>query len=131
MIGTLTLFTFALGKNLYGLQVGRTMAFFNLSALELVHSFNIKSEESIFKTGIFNNLYLVVAVIIGLILQAVVIIQPKLAQVFDSVPLNSTQWLLVGIVSILPIIIIEIQKAINTFKFGKVIYPKKEAMGKL
>ena len=107
------------------------MAFFNLSALELVHSFNIKSEESIFKTGIFNNLYLVGAVIIGLILQAVVIIQPKLAQVFDSVPLNSTQWLLVGIVSILPIIIIEIQKAINTFKFGKVIYPKKEAMGKL
>lgn len=131
MLGILTLVAFSIGNYLYNIEVGRTMAFVSLGLLELVHSFNIKSEESIFKTGIFNNLYLVGAVIIGLILQAVVIIQPKLAQVFDSVPLNSTQWLLVGIVSILPIIIIEIQKAINTFKFGKVIYPKKEAMGKL
>ncbi len=131
MIGTLTLFTFALGKNLYGLQVGRTMAFFNLSALELVHSFNIKSEESIFKTGILNNVYLIGAVVIGLILQAVVILQPRLAQIFDSVPLTAKQWFCVGIISFLPIVLVEIQKAINGFKFGKVVYPKREAMGKL
>lgn len=131
MIGTLTLFIFALGKRLYGLQVGRTMAFFALSALELVHSFNIKSEESIFKTGIFNNLYLVGAVIIGIALQTAVIIFPKLAKIFDSVPLNAKQWLLVGVISILPVVLVEIQKAINGLKFGKVIYTKKEAMGKL
>ena len=50
MLGILTLFAFSLGNNLYSLEVGRTMAFVSLGLLELVHSFNIKSEESIFKT---------------------------------------------------------------------------------
>ena len=49
MLGMLTLFAFSIGNNLYSLEVGRTMAFVSLGMLELVHSFNIKSEESIFK----------------------------------------------------------------------------------
>ena len=49
MIGILTLFAFSLGNNLYNLEVARTMAFVSLGLLELFHSFNIKSEESIFK----------------------------------------------------------------------------------
>ena len=58
MIGILTLFAFSLGNKLYGLQVGRTMAFISLSMLELVHSFNVRSEESLFKAGLFKNKYL-------------------------------------------------------------------------
>ena len=58
------------------------MAFFTVSALELVHSFNIKSEESIFKTGIFNNKYLIGSFIIGMILQVLVIIIPKISTIF-------------------------------------------------
>ena len=50
MIGMLTLLAFGIGNNLYGIEVGRTMAFVCLGMLELVHSFNIKSEKSIFKT---------------------------------------------------------------------------------
>ena len=53
MIGMLTLFAFSIGNNLYSLEVGRTMAFVSLGMLELVHSFNIKSEESIFKVRNF------------------------------------------------------------------------------
>ena len=53
MIGMLTLFAFSLGNNLYSLEVGRTMAFVSLGMLELVHSFNIKSGESIFITRNF------------------------------------------------------------------------------
>lgn len=49
MIGILTLVAFSLGCKLGGTTVGRTMAFISLGLLELVHSFNIKSEESIFK----------------------------------------------------------------------------------
>ena len=59
MIGILTLFAFSLGNKLYGLQVGRTMAFISLSMLELVHSFNVRSEESLFKAGLFKNKYLI------------------------------------------------------------------------
>ena len=53
MIGMLTLFAFSIGNKLYSLEVGRTMAFVSLGMLELVHSFNIKSEESIFKVRNF------------------------------------------------------------------------------
>ena len=52
MIGMLTLIAFCLGNKLYGIEVGRTMAFVSLGVLELVHSFNIKSEQSIFKSRI-------------------------------------------------------------------------------
>ena len=53
MLGMLTLFAFSIGNNLYSVEVGRTMAFVALGMLELVHSFNIKSEESIFKVRNF------------------------------------------------------------------------------
>lgn len=59
MIGMLTLFAFSIGNNLYSLEVGRTMAFVSLGMLELVHSFNIKSEESIFKVRNFRKQILI------------------------------------------------------------------------
>jgi len=124
MIGILTLFVFSLGNRAYGLDVARTMAFFALSTLELTHSFNIKSENSLFKVGIFNNMYLIGAVCIGLVLQIIVMITPGIAQIFGCVPLNIAQWLIVILIAILPIILMEIQKVINEFRFGKVIYPK-------
>lgn len=52
MIGLLTLVAFLIGNRLYSVEVGRTMAFVALGVLELVHSLNIKSEQSIFKTRI-------------------------------------------------------------------------------
>lgn len=125
MIGMLTLFAFSIGNKLYGLEVGRTMAFVSLSMLELIHSFNIRSEESIFKIGLFTNKYLIGALILGALLQVVVIAIPMLASVFDVVPLNAIQWVYTLAISISPIVIIEIQKRINDFKFGKVIYTSK------
>lgn len=53
MIGMLTLFAFSIGNYMYNLEVGRTMAFISLGMLELVHSFNIKNEDSIFKVRNF------------------------------------------------------------------------------
>ncbi len=126
MLGMLTLFAFNLGNNLYGLEVGRTMAFVCLGLLELVHSFNIKSEESIFKVGVFENKYLVGAFILGTIFQTGVVFIPKLADIFKLVPLNAIQWLYVALISIAPLIIIELQKKFNEFKFGKVVYGYKE-----
>ena len=127
MIGMLTLFAFSLGNNLYGLEVGRTMAFVAIGLLELVHSFNIKSDESIFKVGIFENKYLVGSFILGVIVQTIVVIIPSLAQIFSLVPLNMTQWIYTIIISILPIPIIELQKKLNEVKFGRVVFYNKES----
>lgn len=122
MIGILTLFAFSLGNKLYGLQVGRTMAFISLSMLELVHSFNVRSEESLFKAGLFKNKYLIGAFLIGTILQVGVVIIPKIADIFDVVPLNNKQWIYTTIISILPLVIVEIQKKINIIRFERPVY---------
>ncbi len=126
MIGMLTLFAFSLGNNLYGLEVGRTMAFVAIGLLELVHSFNIKSDESIFKVGIFENKYLVGSFILGTLVQTIVVIIPSLANIFSLVPLNMTQWIYTIAISMLPIPIMELQKRLNETKFGKVVFYNKE-----
>jgi len=122
MLGILTLFAFSLGNKLYGLEVGRTMAFVTLGILELVHSFNIKSEQSIFKMNIMGNKYLIGAFILGTVLQVGVVLIPGVSSYFKLVPLDSLQWSYTLAISVLPIIIIEVQKKFNEIKFGKVVY---------
>lgn len=122
MIGMLTLVAFSIGNKFYGVEVGRTIAFISIGLLELVHSFNIKSEQSIFKIGILENKFLIGSFVLGFFVQTIVVIVPSLANIFKLIPLNQTQWLITLIISILPIPIIELQKKINEIKFGKVIY---------
>ena len=124
MIGTLTLLAFSFGQKMYGLEVGRTIAFLSLGILELVHSFNIKSEKSLFKTGILDNIYLVGAFILGTFMQIIVVLIPNIADVFGMTNLNKTQWIVVFTVSMMPILIMEIQKKFEELKFGKTIYRK-------
>ena len=124
MLGMFTLLAFSIGNRLYSVEVGRTMAFLALGILELVHSFNIKSEESIFKIGVFENKYLIGALVLGVILQVIVVVVSPLAQIFSLVPLTGIQWLYTVLIAIAPIPIVEIQKAVNGYKFGRVVYAK-------
>ena len=124
MLGMFTLLAFSIGNRLYSVEVGRTMAFLTLGILELVHSFNIKSEESIFKIGVLENKYLVGALVLGVILQVIVVVVSPLAQVFSLVPLTGIQWLYTILIAVAPIPIVEIQKAVNGYKFGRVVYVK-------
>ena len=101
------------------------MAFISLGMLELIHSFNVKSEESIFKVGLFENKYLLGAFVLGTVLQLGIIFVPSLAEIFKLTQLNATQWLITIVISIAPIIIVEIQKKFNELKFGKVVYDYK------
>ncbi len=121
MIGMLTLVAFSLGNRFYSLEVGRTMAFICMGLLELVHSFNIKSEQSIFKVGIMENKFLIGSFLIGTLVQIGVVIVPSLADIFKLDPLNQTQWIITIIISILPIPIMELQKKINRSKKGTTI----------
>ena len=116
MIGMLTLVSFSLGNRFYGLEVGRTMAFLSMGLLELVHSFNIKSEQSIWKSGILKNKFLIGSFILGSIIQVMVVLIPAFAEIFKLTPLNQTQWLITIIISLLPIPIMELQKKVNATK---------------
>ncbi|MBR1653374.1 MAG: calcium-translocating P-type ATPase, PMCA-type [Clostridia bacterium] len=121
MIGILNLLAFTIGKSYYGLEVGRTMAFISLGLSELIHSFNIRSEESIFKAGLFENKYLIMAFLGGAFLQTIVAVVPQFAQIFKLTNLTGKQWLYTIGISFTPIILIEIQKFVNQLKFGKII----------
>ena len=113
MIGMFTLVIFSIGNKYYGLEIGRTMAFITIGLLELIHSFNIKSEESIFNMGILENKYLIGSFILGVIIQTIVVIIEPLADIFKLSQLNITQWIITILISILPIPIMELQKKID------------------
>lgn len=113
MIGMLTLIAFSIGNKYYGVEVGRTMAFISMGLLELVHSFNIKSEKSIFKVGILENKYLIGSFILGIFVQTIVVFIPALANIFNVVSLTWSQWMITLGISVLPICIMELQKSMN------------------
>ena len=122
MLGTLTLLAFNIGNTLYSLEVGRTMAFIVLGLSELVHSFNIKSEGTIINKSIFNNKYLIGAFLLGALLQIIVVIIPQTAEIFKVISLNSDQWICTILISLVPIPVMEMQKKLNDFLYGRRIY---------
>ena len=76
MIGMLTLLAFSIGNKYYGIETGRTMAFVSMGLLELIHCFNIKSEQSILKIEIFKNKYLIGSFVLGVLVQTIVVFIP-------------------------------------------------------
>ena len=114
LIGALAFLAFTVGRVFFdggGDPVtGRTMTFAVLSLSQLIHSFDLKSGRSLFSTGIFNNLKLVGAFAIGCLMQVSVIQLPLLSSVFRTVPLSAVQWLIVILLSVVPLVLTEAEK---------------------
>lgn len=104
--GTRTLELAAMGTP----YIGRTMAFAVLSLSQLFHSFNMRSEHSITKIGLFTNIQLLLSFFICSFLQIIVISFKPLADIFKVVPLTPAQWSIVLVLSFLPIVVVELQK---------------------
>ena len=114
MIGSLAILAFTLGMVFFDPAgqsgAGRTMAFSVLGISQLVHAFNMRSRHSLFKAGVFKNKFLVLALVLGVVLQFAIISLPPLATIFKVVPLNFAQWLICALLSLTPIPIVELQK---------------------
>ena len=111
MIGVLALIAFSFGNNIWGSHsVAQTMAFCVLCFSQLVHAFNIRSEQSIFKVGIFSNKTMNFAFVICALLQVLVIALPPLAQLFKTTPLDTVQWFVVISMSLVPLLLVELEK---------------------
>ena len=88
MVGILTLVAYWIGNKTHGVEVGQTMAFIVLAMSELVHVFNIRSNNgSAFRT-MFNNKILLGAVTISALIMGIVISIPALAPIFSVVTLK-------------------------------------------
>ena len=111
MIGALALIAFALGKVVFGSQdIGRTMCFCVLSISQLVHAFNMKSRESLLRINAFDNIYLVGALLLGIFLQWLVVEPDFMRRIFGTAPLSWSQWLTVMGLSVVPILVCELEK---------------------
>ena len=120
-IGIICIIAFLLGRNLFDLDyndpiIGRTMAFMTIGISQLAHAFNVRSEESIFKSGILGNAKLILATLMCTFLQVIVVFVEKLNTLFRTDQLNFTQWLIVLSLSILPTVVSEIEKKISKDK---------------
>ena len=133
MIGIITLAAFVIGlgtKNvpvIEGLteqeervEIGQTMAFVVLALSELVHVFNIRNnKESIFKTKIFNNGKLILAILVSAILMFVILLIPGLRTIFSIPVLPMSNILEIVILVLLPMVIVEIFKLFKINTIGE------------
>lgn len=87
------------------------MSFVVLAGSQLFYSLTMRHPtKSIFQIGVFSNMYLIGAIIIGFILQLGVISVPFLANAFNVTNLNLKDWDLVIGFALIPLIVNEIIK---------------------
>lgn len=106
IIAAVTIIAFQIGLATGDTMVASTMAFATLCLSRLFHGFNCRSEESVFKIGLFSNLTVWIAFLIGFILLNIVLI----VGLFEVAILSRTQLLMVYGLAIVPLIIIQVDR---------------------
>lgn len=100
-IGISTVLVFAavyFGKN--DLAEARTMAFCTLVFTQMFHVFDCRSEAmSVFEAGLFKNKYLLAATVCSVFMQLLVVYHPFMREIFATVPLTLTDWMVILCVS--------------------------------
>lgn len=100
-------------------EIGQTMAFTVLALSELVHVFNIRNnKKSIFKTKVFNNSKLVLAIGVSAALMLVILLVPSLRHIFSIPVLPIGNIVEIILLVFAPLVIVELFKLfkINTIK---------------
>jgi Ca2+-transporting ATPase len=111
---SLAAFAFVLFVENEGLSRARTAAFVVLACSQLFHSLNCRSQtESLFKIGILTNTKLIMAAAVSFLLQMAVVYVPFFQIIFKTEPLRVIDWIMVVVVSSLPLWAMELVKAIN------------------
>ena len=116
MFAALTLIGFKVGENVTGtLAGGQTMAFIVLALSQVVQSFNMRSERSLFAIGPFTNKKLNGAACISLLLVLLVLFTP-LRIAFGLRPLTPFLYILSLVLVLIPALVMEISKAIGLIR---------------
>ncbi len=126
MIGIITLLAFIVGlasseglPDAERIKIAQTMSFVVLAFSELVHVFNVRNnKESVFKTGIFSNKQLIIAILIAAALVLTILFVPALRDIFGIAILPEANVIETILLVISPLVIVELLKLfkINTLK---------------
>ncbi|MGX7265782.1 calcium-translocating P-type ATPase, PMCA-type [Enterococcus crotali] len=114
----ITLFGFYLGANVDSVsyffeashEIGQTVAFLILAYSSILHVFNVRSTESIFRVKLSTNKSLFEMAVLAVIITTVIALLPFTQELFGLVPIGMNHWLLVMGLSIIPIFVNEMIK---------------------
>jgi len=110
-IAAVTLTAYFIGRSFFPAAAG-TMAFATISFSELLRAFTSRSDRyPLLKIGIFTNKAMLYAVSTSALLLLAVIYVPFLQPIFDTVPLNATQWAIILPLLLVPAVVAEMTKA--------------------
>ena len=113
LIGMISLAAYLIGsKDSY--EVGMTMAFLVLCLSQIVHALNQHSDTlSVFSKKHPKNKYLYLAMFISFAILMLVVFIPPLASFFSLASLSLSEWVIVSLLSISPLVFLEIFKLIR------------------
>lgn len=120
LVGVITLAAYWLGEYVLSNPniadgTANTMAFATLVFGELTRAFAVRSEKrSIFSIGVFSNSDMNKAFLVSLALQLAVLFIPFLQEIFKVQSLTGMEWLIVILLSLVPLIVSEITKAFRS-----------------
>ena len=98
------------GEYLHGMSV----AFAALVFVQLVNAFSARSfEVSVFRQNPFSSVFFVVSILSSVFLVLLMLYVPFLNEVLGTVPLNSSDWVVVGVASLVPLFVVEIRKRLK------------------
>ncbi len=123
MFGALTLIAFAIGRfysdaatEELARSYGETMAFIVLAMSQIVQSFNMRSERSLFKIGAFSNKTLNLAALAAFALTALILFVPGVNAAFGLVYLPGYLYAIAVGLFFVPLLVMEISKALGLIK---------------
>ncbi|MGK0550497.1 cation-translocating P-type ATPase [Enterococcus faecalis] len=114
----ITLFGFYAGANIEGIshyiensyEVGQTVGFLVLAYSSILHVFNVRSKNSIFRVKLSSNKSLFEMAILALLLTTLIALLPITQDLFGLVPIGLNHWILAIFLSCVPIFVNEMIK---------------------
>lgn len=116
MFGGLSLVGFKLGESITGsLAGGQTLSFMVLAMSQIIQSFNMRSDRSLFKIGPFTNRKLNWSALVSVVLVMLVLFTP-LKTAFGLVTLPAGLYLIGFGLILVPLVVMELSKAFGLIK---------------
>ncbi|WP_270607914.1 cation-translocating P-type ATPase [Enterococcus thailandicus] len=91
-------------------EVGQTVAFLVLAYSSILHVFNVRSSQSIFKVSLSSNKSLLEMAVLAVVITTAMALFPFTQELFGLVHISLNHWLLVFILSVTPIAVSELIK---------------------
>ncbi|MDQ5844371.1 MAG: HAD-IC family P-type ATPase [Acidobacteriota bacterium] len=126
MLAALALAAYMWALNLYGPGThARTIALFALIGGQLGHTFNCRSRTRSAFDGLLRNPFILIAAVVVISLQLLAVYFSPLAKVLGTVRPSETDWLVILLCSLAPVLIVEATKTITRWKVAT-----KDAQGR-